>query len=84
MSLKTEEERYLIVKEENSYYRIQVLEGDDEGKRIHIPKYNKNYNKKIKNEIKKLCENDIIKVCLEKEENSSYWYFNSIEIIYKN
>jgi hypothetical protein len=78
---RTRKAKYIVKQPTNSsvfsttktHLWFQVLEGPDQGKRLRIPLYNKEYSEELAKELTSLENGDVIEAVLERKDTTGVW-----------
>lgn len=77
--IKTKPENYLVHKIKRTYIWLEVLEGEDAGIRVSVPRYSSAYSDKIQEQVNSLSKGEIQTfVLVSKDEVSPNWYIARI------
>jgi len=69
--LKTHPARYEVVGGQNNHLWLEVLEGDDVGIRVSVPRYSRAYSEELQEQVLALDTGDVHEFVLESEETTS-------------
>lgn len=77
--LKTRAEEYLITKTTASYLRLQVLHGEDQGIRVHVPVYHETYTEELETELAEMTSGSVIRAVLISDSvDDPTWHINEL------
>lgn len=72
--LKTKPERYIVHKVNQTYIWLEVLEGEDSGIRVSVPRYSSEYSDELEQRVNNLSEGNVKQfVLVSRDEESPNW-----------
>jgi hypothetical protein len=80
--LETEPALYEVVGRQNNHLWLEVLESDDAGIRVSVPRHSSDYEESLQEQVLSLSEGDVGEFVLKSEDaNRPDWRIDSVDII---